>query len=354
MDQKRKLVTFRNQGLCEHCFQGLPSDVQSRVKAHKKVSCLIMGEEDYERVKSHFRRSELRSVENDVRVKLHRQRIPWGIRRIQAPSVWRATSGRRVGIAVFDTGIQRRHPDLRARVKGGTSLVDRAPFTDSNGHGTHVAGIAGASYNRIGVVGAAPRVSLYSVKAFASDGTGSISDIVTGVEWCLQHRIQVLNMSFGSQQRSEALHQAVRQAFLNGMTVVASAGNDGGAIDYPGAFPEALAVGAVSKQGEIPTFSSRGDGLDVVAPGVDIPSTWPTGNGYRSLSGTSMAAAHVSGITALVLQRFPSYTPAQIRTLLNNSAERVPNQRASTQGAGFVTMNRVKQQVLSPNAKVGT
>jgi subtilisin family serine protease len=143
-------------------------------------------------------------------------------------------------------------------------------------------------------------VELYDVRAFDADGTASIAAIVEGINWAIENRMNVINMSFGTSQNNAAMRQAIRRAARAGIVMVASAGNNGGAVEYPAAYPEVVAVGALTQDNKLAPFSSRGSGLDVAAPGVGIKSTWPN-NGYRVLDGTSMAAAHVSGMYALML-----------------------------------------------------
>ncbi|GAB7388947.1 S8 family peptidase [Bacillaceae bacterium] len=343
----RKIITFRDKDCCERCRRKLPPSLRGRVVVHAPLPCMVVEETELPQVLRFTRKKHLLAVEDDITVKTHgRQVIPWGVRRLQATRVWRITKGNGVKVAVMDTGIARVHPDLRGRVKGGTAIVGASPFIDENGHGTHVAGTITAVFNAIGVVGVAPLASLYSVKAFAADGTAKISDLVAGVAWSIANGMKIINMSFGTKERSNALHQAVKQASERGIVITASAGNDGGKVDFPAAFPEAIAVGAVGRDNTVPAFSNRGPEIDFVAPGVDILSTWPFGNGYRRLSGTSMATAHLSGATALILSRFPGLHPAEVKRLLREGAVPLPRVAGERQGAGFVNLLKVKKRAI--------
>lgn len=236
-------------------------------------------------------------VEDNITVKVHgeeiKDTIPWGVQFVGVPRIWRNGKGEGVKVAVIDTGISKSHPDLKGQVAGGVEFVKGK----IGGHGTHVAGTIAAALNDRGIVGIAPKASLYDVRAFSADGTASIADIIKGIDWSIRNGMDVINMSFGSDQPSEALSRMIRKASDAGIVMVASAGNNGGALEYPAAYKEVVAVGAVDQKGRLAEFSSRGK-LSVKAPGVDIYSTW-LGGKYRTLSGTSMAAAHASGLAAL-------------------------------------------------------
>jgi subtilisin len=250
--------------------------------------------------------------------------LPWGVREIKAPAVWPRSTGAKVRIAVVDTGIDFRHPDLRAAIAGGINLVNpgRPPW-DDNGHGTHIAGTIAAA-NGSGLNGVAPDARIYAVKAFDHNGTAYVADIVAGIQWCIRNRMDIINMSFGMKTPHKALEEAVRNAQRTGIVVVASSGNEGrlGEIDYPARYRGAIAVGATTKGGRLAPFSNRSRQIDVYAPGDKIVSTW-LGGGYRELSGTSMATSHVTGIIALLLSVRPGLSPAAIERLLTRGATAV-------------------------------
>jgi len=240
-------------------------------------------------------------VEDNVTVKVHAEfsdQIPWGVESLGGTRLWRKGYGKGVRVAVIDTGIDRNHPDLRGQVKGRIHLVKGK----IGGHGTHVAGIIAAAMNNRGIVGVSPQAELYDVKAFKANGTARLFDIIRGIDWSIQNRMQVINMSFGMPEASEALRRVIKKAHAAGIKMVASAGNNGGAVEYPARFPQVISVGALDQNGKLAEFSSRGKGLSVRAPGVKIYSTWPGGR-FRTLDGTSMAAAHVTGLTALKLAK---------------------------------------------------
>lgn len=254
------------------------------------------------------------------------QVLPWGVDRIDADLVWGTATGTGVRVAVLDTGIDLSHPDLAANIAGGYNAVNprKAP-KDGNGHGTHVAGTIAAVNNSVGVVGAAPAARLYAVKVLSDSGFGWLSDIIEGIDWSIRNGIQVINMSLGTSSDSQAFHDAVAAARNAGITIVAAAGNDGPAdstVNYPARYPEVIAVAATDQADTLAWFSSRGPEVDLAAPGVNIYSTYK-GGAYATLSGTSMAAPHVAGTAALVLQVNPGLGPDAVRSHLVGTAEPV-------------------------------
>lgn len=263
--------------------------------------------------------------------------VPWNVRRADAPPAWRAArQGKGVKVGIIDTGIAK-HPDLD--VAGGVNTIGGRSYRDDNGHGTHVAGIAAAT-GRKKLFGVAPRVRLYAVKALDAAGEGYVSDIVEGIDWCLARGIRVLNMSFGLPTDSKALRAAVRRARRRGAVIVASAGNDGPRnrrIDYPARYPQALAVAATDRRDKIAGFSSRGSGIGLAAPGVDIRSTWLNG-GYAVASGTSMSAPHATGGAALLRAIRPSCSAGDVIRRLKAGAKPVGTRRSA--GSGLLRIAR--------------
>ena len=218
---------------------------------------------------------------------------------------------------------------------------------DDNGHGTHVAGTAAALDNDIGVVGVAPGARLYAVKVLGKNGSGTLSAVIKGIDWVTQNagalKIKVANMSLGAsgsddgncgRSNNDPLHTAICNSVAAGVTYVVSAGNSGADAKntIPAAYSEAITVtaladtdgkpggfGPVSTYGgddTFATFSNYGPGVDLIAPGVSILSTYLNG-GYATLSGTSMAAPHVTGAAALyIAQQNPGASPQQVRQAL--------------------------------------
>lgn len=242
------------------------------------------------------------ALDRPKRVVSQGQALPWGIDRIDADLVWpTGNNADPIKVAIIDTGISKDHPDLKNNIKGGFNAINSAKsWNDDNGHGSHVAGIAAALNNGIGVVGAGPLVDLYAVKVLNRNGSGFLSDVIEGIQWAVANGAQVINLSLGTSSDIQSMHDAVTAARNSGVVVVAAAGNNGGAVIYPAAYPEAIAVSATDSNNNLASFSSRGPEVDLAAPGISILSTYK-GNSYATLSGTSMAAPHVSGAAALIL-----------------------------------------------------
>lgn len=228
--------------------------------------------------------------------------LPWGVDRVDAELVWPlGNTADPIRVGIIDTGISNKHPDLLANVKGGVNTINpRKNWNDDNGHGSHVAGIAAALDNDIGVIGVGPAINLYAIKVLGASGSGYLSDVIEGIQWAVANNMRVINMSLGTSADIQSFHEAVIAAKNAGIVIAAAAGNSGGSVIFPAAYPEAIAVSAVDQSDVIASWSSRGPEVDLTAPGVSIYSTYK-GTGYATLSGTSMAAPHVAGSAALIL-----------------------------------------------------
>ncbi|RPI32215.1 MAG: subtilisin, partial [Actinomycetota bacterium] len=182
-------------------------------------------------------------------------------------------------------------------------IAETANFDDDNGHGSHVAGTVAAVDNDLGVIGVAPSANLYGIKVLNRSGRGTTSDIIEGMQWAIGHGMDVINMSLGTSSYVEAYEIATDAVLDAGVVMVCSAGNSGpdeGTVGYPAAFEGVIAVAATDAADVVASFSSRGPQVDVAAPGVSVYSTTKSG-GYATMSGTSMAAPHVTGTVALML-----------------------------------------------------
>lgn len=247
----------------------------------------------------------------------------WGLSAINAQEAWSVYTGLGVKVAVIDTGIDINHQDLV--IYGGVNYVAKArSYDDDNGHGTHVAGIIAATNNEEGVVGVAFESKLYAVKALDRRGSGYLSDVIRGIEWSIENQMDVINMSLGSDNPSISLENVLDYAKSQGLIVIAAAGNDSSAVDYPGAYSSTIAVGAVDNTLALANFSSNGPEVDIVAPGVNIYSTYKSG-AYRTLNGTSMATPYIAGLAAMYKQKNPSATLAEFRNALINGSQDLGN-----------------------------
>lgn len=305
-------------------------------------------------------------VEADRVVQLEAQTLPSGVDRVDAdlsPTARIDGLDERVDadIAIIDTGIQADHPDLN--VAGGYNCInaDPADWVDGNGHGTHVAGIAGAKDNAVGVVGVAPGARLWAVRVFDSSGFSLLSWIVCGIDWVTSQKdpidptrplFEAANMSLrdtGSNDgncgftNGDSEHQAICRSVAAGTTYAVAAGNDRTDAGQwiPAAYPEVITVSALADfngkpGGGAPStcssfssadsddtfadFSNFGPAVDLIAPGKCIYSTYSTlkstGTGYAVLSGTSMATPHVAGAIALYKVSHPTASPSEVQAAL--------------------------------------
>ncbi|PKM78866.1 MAG: hypothetical protein CVU88_08760, partial [Firmicutes bacterium HGW-Firmicutes-13] len=202
-------------------------------------------------------------------------------------------------VAILDTGIDLDHPDLH--VAGGENFSLGKSYDDKNGHGTHVAGIVAALDNGAGVIGVAPGANLYAVKVLNNAGSGWWSDLIAGLQWCVDNGMEVANMSLGATSAPPDVLDACDAADNAGLLLVAAAGNEyGGDVIYPAAYDSVIAVSATNSSDELASFSSVGPEVELAAPGVNIYSTYKDGS-YTTMSGTSMASPHVAGTAALVI-----------------------------------------------------
>lgn len=273
-------------------------------------------------------------------------------------------TGKNIGVAVIDTGVSP-HSDLTRPVNRIIAFKDfvgdkSSPY-DDDGHGTHVAGIiAGNGFSSRGkYMGVAPDANIIAIKALDAEGSGSISDVVAGIQWAIENKerynIKVATLSLGTKAKSscqeDPLCRAVDAAIRSGITVVTAAGNSGpepSTINSPGINPRAITVGAFNDRSasnnddiKVPDFSSRGptpEGYtkpDILAPGVDIKSLAHDKNGYVELTGTSMAAPIVAGCAALLYENNDKLSPSQIKALITENAANLGLDQ-QIQGAGLL------------------
>lgn len=256
---------------------------------------------------------------------------PWGLARISHRSKknlslykYPSSAGAGVDVYVIDTGINVSHPDFEGRAKWGITIPLDDLNVDGNGHGTHCAGtIASKTY------GVAKKANVIAVKVLRTNGYGTNSDVLKGVEWTIKEarkssRRAVANMSLGG-GKSLALERMVNKATEDGgVHFAVAAGNDGeDACEYSPAGAEGpITVGATSREDYVTSFSNVGSCVDLFAPGLDITSTW-TGGQVKTISGTSMASPHVAGILALYLGE-DNWNPRELkRQLIEDASEGV-------------------------------
>ena len=273
----------------------------------------------------------------------------WGLTQINAPTAWDTTTGSNsVTIALVDSGMDKTHPDLSSKVwtnpgevAGNSIDDDNNGFVDDlngwnfvngnnnpaddNGHGTLVAGIAGAaSNNGIGVAGVCWQCKLMPVKVMSAGGVANYSDIASGVLYAAQKGAKVINLSLGGSADSQTLHSAIQAAANTyNVVVVAGAGNDNASANfYPAAYEEVLAVAGTDESDVHVSTSNYGAWVDVSAPGQNIHTT-ASGGGYATSSGTSLAAPFAAGLAGLLQSKNSTWSQALVRAQIVNTADNI-------------------------------
>jgi subtilisin family serine protease len=309
---------------------------------------------------------------------------PWGQQHIGVPAVHPQWQGSGVTVAILDTGIDSLHSELSPRIVNGYNAragENASDYQDYNGHGTHMAGIIAANRKNpfpgpTGIVGTAPQATFLAVKVLDQYGAGYLSDVINGLQWVHNNGsplAKLINMSVGFSNDSDTdfsanghpLKKATQKLDQSGVIMVASAGNqcaqdpsqdEGGgancqgpaltcdpsqtAVKYPAAYSWVLAVVATDVNDLVTAYSLSGSQVDVWAPGgskatgMRILST-NKGNGYGWGSGTSQAAAHVTGAVALALQKKPQQSFTEVRSLLQTTA--------TPQGVGLINVYNMLQ-----------
>ena len=286
----------------------------------------------------------------------------WGRDLIDAPEVWtQGITGENVVVAVIDSGVDYNHPDLFANIWSNRDEIanngidddnngyvddsrgwdfvnqDNQPM-DFNNHGTHVAGIIAATIDGVGITGVAPNAEIMPVRVLDENGFGKISEALAGIRYAVENGADVINLSLGGNDYVSEVLDTISWAVQQGVVVVVAAGNESQTFpSYPARFANqfGIAVGSVDDNNRLSNFSNRAGILPldyVVAPGGDggfsdvgdIYSTIPLASStipYRFFSGTSMAAPHVSGVVALMLQGNPNLTPTQVEEILIQTAD---------------------------------
>jgi len=204
-------------------------------------------------------------------------------------------------VAILDTGIDQNHEELKGRVVSEINFTDSPTTQDINGHGTHVAGIIAAnSLDDNSIAGTVPESQLLSIKVANDRGRCQSSAVAKGIIWAVDNGASVINISLEIGEPSAELEDAVNYAWNQGAVIIAAAGNEGGQLPvYPAYYEKSIAVAAIREDGTLAPLSNYGDWVDVAAPGYNIYSTLPD-NRYGYKSGTSLSAAYISGVAALL------------------------------------------------------
>ncbi|NDI33703.1 S8 family peptidase [Chengkuizengella sediminis] len=247
----------------------------------------------------------------------------WNLPNIDTLNGWDLSKGsNQIIVAVIDTGVDLNHPDLQGQLLEGANFVDEeAQPLDDVGHGTHVAGIISAKVdNSEGIAGMSWYNKILPIKVLDSTGAGSTYAVAQGVIWATDQGAKVINMSLGNYAETQFLHDAIKYAYDKDVVLIAATGNDNtNQPGYPAAYPEVIAVSATDESSNKAEFSNFGDYLDVMAPGVSIPSTYPDKQ-YAALSGTSMASPHVSALAAMIRSINPKLKNVEVMEIIRNTA----------------------------------
>lgn len=286
---------------------------------------------------------------------------------INAANAWSITTGSRdIKVAVIDTGIDYRHPDLKNQMDVNTAELNGKPGVDDDGngyvddiygydfankdgdpmdghsHGTHCAGVIGASHDGKGIAGVMGQVKLIGIKFLSDKGSGETIDAISSIEYAVRRGVHVMSNSWGGGEYSEALKEAISHANDAGIVFVAAAGNSSANNDskptYPANYdvPNVITVGSYQASGTASSFSNYGvKSVHVFAPGSSILSTIPNGR-YGNMSGTSMACPHVAGVVGLVLAQKPTLTPSEVRDILVGSSKKTSKLQSKSVSAGRV------------------
>lgn len=280
---------------------------------------------------------------------------------------WSVTKGsKNVKIAVIDTGVDYTHPDLKAQMDvnteelNGKSGVDDdnngyiddvygydfankdGDPQDGHGHGTHCAGVIGASHNDAGVAGVMEDVKIVGIKFLTDGGSGETIDAIAAIDYAIKRGVHVMSNSWGGGDKEQSLEDAIKSAEAAGITFVAAAGNESTDNDSTASYPanyevsNVVSVGSYTASGTRSSFSNYGlKSVHVTAPGTNILSTYKRG-GYTTMSGTSMATPHIAGVVGLLLSKEPNLTPAEIRERLVNTSVKTSKLSTASVSGGRV------------------
>lgn len=356
---ERKIISFKEE-IDYELLEEMGAEIHEEFDAISAVSVTLPNDK---MIQAASNDSSIEYVEENSVVKAAAQTTTWGYRTIRANTAASlGYTGKGVKIAIIDSGINSKHPDLK--VAGGVSKVENSSaFTDGNGHGTHVAGVIGAQNNSIGTVGVAPDAQLYSVKVLTSRGIGTLEGVVAGIQWAIDQKVDIINMSLTTVNDDKTLRDITKKAYDAGILIVAASGNDRESglysdVLYPARFPSVIAVGSVSQLNKLSYFSNYGASQELVAPGENILSSFTdsksaTQEDYAISEGTSVAAPFAAGTFAQYMEAYPHLSNKQLRETVKRAATDLGVAgRDNTYGNGLVQSLKIKA-ALFPDLKNG-
>jgi subtilisin family serine protease len=292
----------------------------------------------------------------------------WNVQRIRSSRAWAIGQGGYIHVAVLDSGIDLNHPEFKDRVLPGKNYISTGqPPQDDSGHGTHVSGIIGASLNNVlGIAGLAPNARLDPRKVLDGNNRGSVGIVSQAIREAADDGARIINLSLEVGAPSTVLESAINYAAAKGVLLVASVGNWAPTpVRWPAAYPAVLAVAATDRYDVHTYYSSPGPEVDIAAPGglgnQLIYSTWPAEvlcgtplpGGYCTAIGTSTAAAHVSGVAALVWGSHPDLSANDVRAILLETARKT-GEPADRVGAGRVDAEAAMRRGLQSDLRLST
>ncbi len=259
----------------------------------------------------------------------------WNLQAIHTKKQKKKGNGKnKVKVAILDSGV-----DLfnDIEVKESINLIPGEEevlplFWDTSGHGTSIAGVLAAQDNKEGITGIDPNIELYSARVLDAEKSAPVSRIIEAVYWAIEKNVDIISISFGTTQYSEALELAIKEAYNKGILIVAAAGNQG-KVEYPAAMEEVIAVGGTDTSGEVCDYSAKGEEIELVAPAEQICATGSF-DGTVICNGTSMAVPHVVGVAAKLWEKDRMVSADFIRQLMNASANQYGD--TSEYGNGLV------------------
>lgn len=358
-ESERKIISFKEE-IDYELLEEMGAEIHEEFDAISAVSVTLPNEE---MIQAASNDSSIEYIEENSEVRAAAQTTTWGYRSVKANTASSlGYTGKGVKIAVIDSGINSKHPDLK--VAGGISKVKNSShLTDGNGHGTHVAGVIGAQNNSIGTVGVAPDSRLYSVKVLTTNGVGTLEGVVAGIQWAIDQKMDIINMSLTTVTDDKTLRDITKKAYDAGILIVAASGNERESgkykdVLYPARFPSVIAVGSVSQLNKLSYFSNYGASQELVAPGENILSSFTdsktaTNEDYAISEGTSVATPFAAGTFAQYMEAYPHLSNKQLRETVKRAAlDLGVKGRDNTYGNGLVQSLQVKA-ALFPDLKYG-
>jgi subtilisin family serine protease len=332
LDQRQRLTTVDGQS---SLLSGTTL-LRSRIRDRRSVSAVVRALEADPLVLSAQPNYRFALQEQDVAPATRGDEpLQYAPAKLRLPEAHALATGGNVLVAVIDSGVDASHPELQGAIAGTFDML-QAPGKPHS-HGTAIAGLIAAHAK---LIGSAPAAGILAACAFdpaGPDAEGSTFNILKGLDWEAMRGAHIINMSFAG-PADPALHRSLEAAHARGIVLIAAAGNAGAKSPplYPGADPNVVAVTATDAEDKLFAAANRGPHVAVAAPGVDILVAVPDG-AYRISSGTSLAAAEVSGVAALVIQRRPDLGPDAVRAILLATARSLGRDRRDERfGAGLV------------------